>query len=104
MTNPFRRIRELERQVEIAELARVKAEDENRVLYAQRDCARESEAQARKDCMDLIARMYQCPSQERPAAPPPVRRPTLHGAALEKAAYLQYAMDAEKELGIDAPN
>lgn len=110
--NPYRVIRELERKLEFVELARVKAEDECRVLHAQLTTARESESQARRDLLAKTERfedwmaslMHQRPVHgaefERQPAPPPARRPAAHGAALEAQMIAQF----EKDLGIDQPN
>lgn len=112
MLNPYKRIRELEREVEIACLARVKAEDECRLLHAQLSDLKDSESTARKALAaksdrieDWMAAMLGRPSLNgnefpRPAAPAPSRRPTSHGAAIEQEMIAQY----EKELGIDRAN
>lgn len=110
--NPFRVIRELEAKLESAELARLRAEDESRLMRSQVTAARESESQARKDLIvkserieDWMASLlHQRPINstvfEKQVPPEPVRRPAAHGAALEAAMMAKY----EKELGIDQPN
>lgn len=91
--NPFGRIRDLERQLESVELARVKAEDECRLLHAQLTIARESESQARKDLVAVVLNS----KSEKITPPPPARRPTLHGAELENEMIAKF----ERELSIE---
>lgn len=101
MTNPFTRIRELKSELYTAQLGRVKAEDDARLYHAQLVTARESESSARKDWMELIAKLplFQAPFAS-PPPPPPSRKPVQHGAQIEKEMLAQY----EKELGVDSPN
>ncbi len=98
MLNPYAAIRQLERELEHAQLARVKAEDESRLYHAQLVAARESESQARKDWMDLIAKLplFQPPPERQPL-PAPMRRPIQHAADIEKIKMADY----ERDLGIN---
>lgn len=98
MRNPYSRIRELESELYAAQLGRVKAEDDARLYHTQLVTARESESSARKDWMDLIAKLplFQSP-QDRPVMPPPIRRQVLQGADIEKQMIAQF----EGELGIN---
>ena len=109
MLNPWARIRELERLLEVAELARVRAEDEARRLHADNDSVRAAEKEARQeelrrmervsDWMALQSGKRAVFSSEVPpaAAPLPLSRGTRHGADIEK----QMLMEAERGLGID---
>lgn len=110
--NPYRRIREQERIIELTELARLKAEDECRVLHSLLTVARESECLARKELSDRTAKFEDWmaslmgkPSihgnvQPKVKAPDPARRPIGHGADVEREAMLE----AERALGIEPVN
>lgn len=117
MINPWSRIRELERELEVANLARVKAEDDVRVAHAALVVARESESKAlnlviakSERLEDWMAThlMGRAPIHgaafEKPKPPAPVRRPVSHGAALEAQETAAAIELLEKELKIDAVN
>lgn len=117
MINPYRRIRELERDLMVAAEARVRSEDDNRLLRAQLTTAREEAAEAWKalnaksekieDWMAALMRQppihSSVPFDPKPA-PPPTRRPINHGAQLEQMAEDAMLEQMERELGINRAN
>lgn len=116
MINPYARIRELEREVEIAVAGRIKAEDENRTLYAQMTAAREAEKYAMvllieksNKIEDWMASLMGKPpinsnTYEKPKPPDPIRRPVQHGAMLEHQQMMAAMAEIERELSIDPVN
>lgn len=109
MLNPYARIRELERELYEANLARVKAEDDCRLYHSQLVAATESEAATRKSAEakserfeDWMAALMRQPpihgasTFEPKPAPEPTRKQVRHGAVLESQRLEEY----EKELGI----
>lgn len=110
--NPYARIRELEHQLERAELSRVRAEDEARLYHSQLVAAQEEAQKAWalfvqktekvEDWMAGLMRQpplhNQAPVEPRPQ-PQPIVRPVAHGARLEQKLTEQY----EHDLGI-TPN
>ena len=117
MINPYRRIRELESQLTVTAEARVRSEDDNRLLRAQLTAAREEAAEAWKalnaksekieDWMAALMRQppihSNAPFDPKPA-PPPTRRPVNHGAQLEAQAEQAMLDQMERELGIRSGN
>lgn len=117
MINPYSRIRELERDLMVAAEARVRSEDENRLLHSQVAAARTEAAEAWKalnaksekieDWMAALMRQppihSSAPFDPKPA-PPPTRRPMNHGAQLEALAEQAMVEQMERELGISGGN
>ena len=117
MINPYSRIRELERDLMVAAEARVRTEDENRLLHAQLAAARDEAASAWKalnaksekfeDWMAALMRQppihSNAPYEPKPA-PPPTRRPVSQGAQLEMQAEAALLAELERDLGISSGN
>jgi hypothetical protein len=115
--NPYRRIRELESQLAVTAEARVRAEDDNRLLRAQLTAAREESTEAWKalnaksekieDWMAALMRQppihSSTPFDPKPA-PPPTPRPMNHGAQLEARAEEEMLRQLERDLGIHGGN
>lgn len=100
--NPWTKIRQLEAALLASESARLKLEDDNRMMYADMRESRALYVQQSERTQDWMAGLLNKPSihgndKPKPAPVEPVRRPITQGSDLER----MYMEETERTLGIN---